>query len=614
MDKKTDILIRIILILTIAIAVFFLAIKPMFFTKDYYFNTGSFSALEKLNSSEKDNEYDVAILGDSVEGIAAAIGAAQVGAKTLIIGLSDVGLYSAIQNTQNVNWQSDISSAGTAVSSELFKKIRYNSGEGTNIKNYSDTIKKLVEDQKLIHVIYGAKLKNADYKNNNIAQLVLMSEGIEKKITAKRYIDATKDGLLLQKCGVGFTSGYSQIGINNLYPPLKLNFTVSGVDFESIRKVITEQGVPLTRLLQDYYTSDNHITIQGFNISDQSNGNVVIEGITVMGIDYSNEKKMNEAYNMASAECKELYNFLRLNVEPFKNASGVTVASEFIRPSAYHFKGYYTLKLSDVLVSYDFSDRVSTVARPVEFTLEDKRTYVLCNPKLFYIPLRSMVPFGLENTLMVGDKIDVSPLVQPAISSYSSLITNGQSAGVIAAYSISKKMNFRQLALDYNRDAQIDIEKTLRETGIYMSDIDQQYSFTQNWSYSSLEKLVNLGLLAAGVTNDFKLDKKANCDDLAYIILTGASRMSPEAYNLSFDTLVRKYIVKEPLTKEKFAEMLFEIYGKKAETADKYAEACKIGLIDDTLQKSLKNNNTLLMPDVYYSACKVLEQITGKKL
>ncbi|WP_242855608.1 FAD-dependent oxidoreductase [Ruminiclostridium josui] len=206
---------------------------------------------------------------------------------------------------------------------------------------------------------------------------------------------------------------------------------VSGVDYEQIEKLMDEQKLLISSLLKQYHTSNSNVSVSGFNISDQGDNKVLIEGITVKNVDLQNEKKIQEYYNIASKECMDLFQFLKLNLEPFKNAGGLNVAAQFIRPSAYHFKGLYNLTLGDVLTGKRFSDRISTASRPVTMTMEDGNGYIICNPKIFYIPLRSMIPQGLSNVLMTGDKISCSSLVQSAINSNSSKSGSGYAAGII---------------------------------------------------------------------------------------------------------------------------------------------------------------------------------------
>lgn len=59
-------------------------------------------------------------------------------------------------------------------------------------------------------------------------------------------------------------------------------------------------------------------------------------------------------------------------------------------------------------------------------------------------------------------------------------------------------------------DTQAEVETVLRKKGIFMSDIKEDLtSLTGNWSYPYAEKLLNIGLLSGGITNDLKYNKKA---------------------------------------------------------------------------------------------------------
>jgi|GEM_PF-2383903 len=613
-QKRTDILIRLALILIVVMILFFFVVKPML-KKDYYFEAGDDYKFDNLGADSHKDSFDVAVAGDGIDAVSSALGAAGVGAKTLLIWQApDFG--SAFKGALDVNWAADYTPTGNSVSSDLFRELRYKSGDGSNLENYIGEIEKLVSEEKKLTVLFDAQISTVSLSGGKLTGLAVKTPSETRNIVAGRYIDASRLGEILIKCGTAYTRGYEDIGVKGLYQPVQLNFTVSGVDYPKIQELLRKQSFLISYYIKEYDTGDRNIRISGLNAADQGDGKVVIQAVNVDNLDLSDEQKVKAAYDKAKKECRNFYSYLKANLEEFKNSSQMTVAEEFVMPSPYHFKGRYTMTLGDVLTGKRYTDRISTASKPVTFTMDDGNKYVLCNPKTFYIPLGSLIPEGLDNVLMTGDKISASSLVQPAIGSNSSKAGNGYAAGIIAAYSISRDMEIPMLIEDRNLDTQQDIEKILRKMGIYMSDIKEDVgSITGNWSYPFAEKLINLGLLSGGITNDYKYEKEAKEKDLAYIILNGVPRVDETAYNYTFDAAVRKYIKDEPLTREKFGRILLELTGKTG-TGSKsyYEEACKSGLIDDTLQKNLKNANTLKLSDVYYGAVKLLEKLTGRAL
>ncbi len=613
-QKRMDILVRLALILAAVMILFFFVVKPML-KKDYYFEAGEDYKFDNLGAGSHRDSFAVAVAGDGIDAVSSALGAARVGAKTLLIWQAP-DFESAFKSTLDVNWAADYTPTGNSVSSDLFKELRYKSGEGSNLDNYISEIKKLVSEQKKLTVLFDAKINNVSLKEGKLTGLEVKTPSETRNIEADRYIDASRLGDLLLRCGTPYTRGYEDIGINGLYQPVQLNFTVAGVDYAKIQELLRKQSFLISYYIKEYTTGDRNIRISGLNAADQGNGKVVIQAVNVDNLDLSDEAKVKAAYEKAKKECQDFYIYIKANLDEFKASSEMTVAEEFVMPSPYHFKGRYTMTLSDVLTGKRYTDRISTASKPVTFTMDDGNRYVLCNPKTFYIPLGSIIPEGLDNVLMTGDKISASSLIQTAIGSNSSKTGNGYAAGIIAAYSISRDMEIPMLIEDRNLDTQEDIEKILRKMGIYMSDIKEDVkSITGNWSYIYAEKLINLGLLSGGITNDYKYTKEAREKDLAYIILNGVPRVNEAAYNYSFDAAVRKYITDEPLKKENFGRILLELTGKKAAVSGSYyEEACKLGLIDDTLQKQLKNSDVLLMSEVYYGSVKLLERLTGREI
>lgn len=613
-EKMIDILIRIVLILAIAIAIFFFALKPMFFKKDFYYDSDANIVFGNLDSNHDKDSYDVVVLGDTLDGIYAAIGSASVGAKTLLVCPSDK-LGEDIRKTYNVNWSLDISPTGNSVSSDIFKETRYKAGDGSNIDSYLKVLNEMVSAEKKLEVLYNAELSEVILDMGTVSGINLILEGKQKKINGRKFIDATRDGEFLQECDIPYSTGYNDVGIEELYLPVKLNFMISGVDYTQLKEFTEQQATLLNMLIKSYRTNDKDIIISGFNITDQGNSNVIIEAVAMRNVDLQDQKQLEEAYQKASDECMNFYNYLKLNIDQFKNATKAKIAEKFIMASPYHFEGRYVLTLTDVLTGKRFSDRISTAVRPVTLTMKDGTGYILCNPKIFYVPLRTLIPAGLNNVLMTGDKISSSSLVQAVIGSNSSRAGTGYAAGIIAAYSISKKIEIPQIVEDHNLDTQVEIERTLRKLGLYMSDTKEDLSgITGNWSFPYVEKLNNIGLLSAGITNDFKFDKEAKSEDFAFMVLNGVARVSKAAYNYDFDIKARKYLTKDPLTKENFAKILLDFAQKNEINNNYYSEACKLGLIDETLQDKLKNIDVLSYAEVYYASVQFIEKLTGKTM
>lgn len=611
--KRTDILIRLSIIMVIITVLFLFVIKPMI-NKDYYFDTGMDYTFKNIGSAGDKDSFDVAIAGDGIDAYTAALGAAKVGAKTVLI-CSSGQLGEEFRKSMNVSWYYDISPVGVNMSSDIFKEIRYKSGEGSNIENYIKTIGSMISEEKKLTVLYNTRLVDAAMENGGVTGLKLSSDTGERNIKALRYIDSTWDGELLKMCRAEYTTGYSDIGIENLYTPVRLNFMVSGVDYQKLLELQKKQGTMLNLILKSYRPADSKISISGFNITDQGDSNVIIEALTMKNVNTGSSEELEKAYEKVSRECTDFYNYLKLNVDPFKTATGMKIAEKFEMSSPVHYIGKYRMTLSDVLTGKRYTDRISTAVRPVTFTNVDGNRYLLCNPKIFYVPLSSIIPLKLNNVLMTGDKISSSALVQTAINSNSSMAGTGFAAGIIAAYSISEEMDIPQIIEDNNQDIQLEVERILRKMGIFMSDIKENLSgLTENWSYSYAEKLINLGLLSGGITNDFKYDKEAQAQDFAYIILNGVPRVSADAYNYDFDLKVRKYLTTEPLSGDILAYLLLELNGYTNINGNYYLEACQKGLIDDTLQAKLKSGKILKFPEVYYASVKTIEKLTGKKL
>jgi hypothetical protein len=81
---------------------------------------------------------------------------------------------------------------------------------------------------------------------------------------------------------------------------------------------------------------------------------------------------------------------------------------------------------------------------------------------------------------------------------------------------------------------------------------------------------INLGLLAGGTGNDLKFENEAREADLAYLLLNGVCRLSPEMYSLDLDRRLSVFKGSDKLNSEKAAEIIAALFDMKVSGGEAY--------------------------------------------
>ncbi|MEW5705399.1 MAG: FAD-dependent oxidoreductase [Actinomycetota bacterium] len=132
----------------------------------------------------------------------------------------------------------------------------------------------------------------------------------------------------------------------------------------------------------------------------------------------------------------------------------------YIRESR-HFIGEYILKLDDLLQGVQPYDKIAPARYPVDihpYTQAEAYNNLMkygslvdahLQPKLYGIPLRSLLPMKIDNLLIVGKTISCTPKAAGSARIISIGISEAESAGKVVA--ASKKLGRSLKDLAYNK-------------------------------------------------------------------------------------------------------------------------------------------------------------------
>lgn len=602
---KKDFIIKLLLILLIAAVIFQFGLKPMI-TGEYNFESVKNNPWAKSQLKSDKDKYDVIVVGEEPEGIAAAVSAARSGARTLLVaegpdlgGSVSKSLYTDLEANRDPN--GDLLNRGIYL--EFYEKL----GEHFSVQQYIGFVNKLVKETGSLDTFYGAAAIAPVLDGSSI-------EGIQiggRSFYGKRFIDATREGKLLSACEVPYYSGSGDINLPGAYLPVLFNFELDGVSYENFDISTAGQAF---MAMSSYRPAHANVHIRNFNVVRQEKGRVILQGLQLFNVDVKEDKAVKEAYAAALREAEDIAGFLRNRVEAFKECTLSKVPEELYIREENHFIGERRLSINEILESKDFENKVAVGSGPVDAGKLSGTggVYIAGNPRMYGIPLGSLIPLKIDNLLMAGGKISASSIAASSINTRGAAISTGEAAGVAAVFSIIKNMSPRVMAADSKTIKEIQYQ--LKKQGMYLPSIEVKNENEDNWSYSSVRKLNSLGLLAGGMSNDYAFNMEARQEDFAILLLNGIYRLSPDRYSLEFDSGLRRYFVKDKLTREKAGEILAAVYGLLTDKSIAYEKACQLGYIDGEMQRRLNKpgKEVLTMDEVFYLSAYNIEMFTGK--
>ena len=564
MNMKRDNLIKNLIIAVLIFITFWFGVRPIITRKPG-------NNLTKIRSDAYDfaeNEYATIVIGSEPEGVAAALACARTGLKTLLVTEdADLGSYIKQSMISYMNPQQGVIKGkkiplNKGIYQEIFGKLTV----GFSGQDYEESIKKLLEREKNLDVIYNAVVSETDLEEGTLKGIYIQEPGARNYYKANVFIDATQKGDLLALCNTPYFKGSEDLGIQNFYAPLEFNFRVTGADAEALKK-----GRKTTNFIDEFklvllaykkFNPRTKLVSPSFIIYDDND--VVISGLQVFNVDVEDEEDLKSAYKEAEEEARLLTAFLKNTLVSFKDCTYKAGPESFFIPEYRHYEGRYRLTVTDILENRDFKDKVGLCSQEVDaskFT-NDNTKYIVIKPHVYSIPLGSLVPINLDNVLMLGAKAGFTSLASTSAGSIPTRITIGEAAGLVSAYSTIRAISPAGILSAGDNELKA-LKKYISRGGVELADFSEdilipetEEKLTDYWAYPYIRDLVEYGLISGGEENDFKLNYEASQDVMAVLIKNAMLKMAPDSYGASVNQALKPYENKEKLTDEKAAEII----------------------------------------------------------
>lgn len=464
-------------------------------------------------------KYDVIVVGGDPEGISAAVTAARNGMKTLLV--EDDEALGGLMTLGGLNFiDMCTGDDGTLLTRGTFLEFHDAvGGTAFDIPTAKNVFLQMAESEENLTLKLNAAFIEPVMKENIITGIVIEQDGKQITCKADSVIDATVDADVAAAAGAQYTYLGQDYGHTENVTGVTLVFEVSGVDWAAVSKYLNEDNNPNTGCTEKaawgyneesfaYIPQDSQTRLRGLNIALQENGNVLINGFIIFGVDPLDETSKTAGIERGKAELQHIIPYLQQNYIGFENAALVDTASQLYVRESRHILGEYQLTLDDVMENRWFDDTIAIGSYPVDVPPNARRLVgiIIGAPDRYGVPFRCLVPQNIDGMLVVGRSASYTSLAAGSARVIPLGMAEGDAAGVAAAYAKNNGMTFREIS--QNADAVTSIQQSLREQGAYLEQWEPIVMDVEtHWAYEGVKTLRSLGLVYGGYANDYRLDE-----------------------------------------------------------------------------------------------------------
>ncbi len=424
------------------------------------------SSIEYSKSIPISYEYDVVVVGGGIAGVCAACAAADEGSKTILIerfgslgGDGTIGGVSGfcgesmgqghifneiIKDLEKFNaiaphfYQKDVFMKGRHYNHEILALILQEISLKHNVKL-------------LLHTRFVDVFLSKENKSMIDSIIIAGKSGIQA-IKGKFFIDCTGEADLIHSYGGESMKGGS---VKGRQLPMSINFFVKKAShFKS------NHESPKHYFGWNAYEKRSDLPMTSFGPHGKGGKSVKVK---VPNYDATSTEELTQAEIESHRTMMRVLDFYQSQkkrnweLDYFSPQIGIREGRRIV--------GEYILTVDDVRAGKSFEDAIAVGSFPLDAhdPSDDKRTYILPKSELrvppYHIPLRSLIPKGMNNLLVAGRNLSADQLALSSARVMTTCGMMGEGTGVVAVYSLKNNKNPMEISM--NKELIHDIQKTL---------------------------------------------------------------------------------------------------------------------------------------------------------
>ena len=426
-------------------------------------------------------KYDVIVAGAGPSGCMAAIAAARMGAKVLLVEKNAYpgGMNTGAMVCPLMAFHSGSTQIVKGIPQEVIDALQKKDatlghipdplGVASSITPIEPAMLRLVYFEMLsaepnITMLLHSFVCEVEMEKNAITGIQVVNKSGISLYQGKRFIDATGDGDLGALCRIGFDLGRLA---DNLSQPMSLMFKLGGVIYPKVIEYI--QKNPEQFVLSTSARLEEYLAVSGFfdivktarekgdfNIPRDRvlffqgihPGEIFVNTTRIIRLSGISAKDLTLAETDAHKQVGELLLFFRNYLPGFEDSYLSSIADVTGVRESRRFHCRYILDIEDVYEERQSDESVAVCAFPIDIhdPAGQDLTWVRRKKDFCYdIPYGTMVPKQVENLLITGRCIGATHEALASARITPTAMALGQAAGTAAALSIQTKSSIRDL-------------------------------------------------------------------------------------------------------------------------------------------------------------------------
>lgn len=403
---------------------------------------------------------DVLVVGGGLTGVAAAISAARLGARTLIIeqfnclgGVATSGGHNEL--SQYTAWGSSERVVG-GIPYELAQRLLQNQYATVDASDiyFDGEGMKLTLDQMVaeagIEILYYTFFCDSLVEDGRVIGAIIQNKSGRQAILARQVIDCTGDADVAARADVPFHQGRESDG---LCQPATLVFTIGGVEWPRVvawRK--DYQMMDVWRQAQaDGIMEPFQDQIMGFIHTDVLPHQLAINMTHLTHVDATDAFQLTRATIEGRRQAHHLVEVFRKIVPGMENCYLISTAPSLGLRESRRIQGEVLLTEQDILARREWEDAICygsffvDIHNPAGPGMSGQTHY----PERgfhYQIPYGVMVPRRVENLLVAGRCISVTHVTLGSTRVMLTCMALGEAAGAAAALAQREEVSPRELS------------------------------------------------------------------------------------------------------------------------------------------------------------------------
>lgn len=412
-------------------------------------------------------EVDVVVIGGGATGIAAAISAAEGGAKTLLIeqrgflgGMGTVSLVPAFCPFTDKE-KPIIKGLGMKLMERM--KLACNPDYREEYEHTLDwvpidpeVLKRVYDDAAIesgVALLYHTFVYDIQLSEDKrtITGVIVVNKSGRSFIRCQYIIDATGDGDIAALAGVPFQKGGEQGELQ----PGSMCYLLTNVSRPEFKKFLEQTGdtgqlhQTVERAIEEGALPEGRKSISGLAwVNDYLVG---VNFGHVFGIDGTKAEDLTRGAIEGRKLVERQVQFFRQYVPGFEKAHLVASGEQVGIRETRRIQGDYMLTVDDFIEARSFPDDIARNAYYIDIHLENHKGNMTFNHlppgKSHGVPYRVLLPVGIDNLWVAGRSASSDRAVQGSLRVMPNCFSMGQAAGSAAALALETSAKSREISV-----------------------------------------------------------------------------------------------------------------------------------------------------------------------